>query len=76
MSIPFEWVIWGAQECADHLKQSRQEFLRITRHRPDFPKELQNRPRHWQALEVCKWALTGSIPQESTQELRKDRVSA
>jgi hypothetical protein len=62
VSVPFDLVIWTAQECADYLKQSRQEFLRITRHRPDFPRELQNRPRHWQAAAVAKWALCGAIP--------------
>lgn len=45
--IPVEYVIWNAQECADHLRQKKPEFLRTTRHRPDFPRELQNRPRHW-----------------------------
>jgi len=76
LSIPFDRVIWNAQQCADYLGQSRQEFLRITRHRPDFPKELPNRPRHWQALLVTEWALAGSIPSETPQELRKSAVSA
>ena len=59
-------VIWNAQDCAEYLKQSRQEFLRITRHRSDFPKELPNRPRHWQAVAVCRWALDGVIPSETS----------
>jgi hypothetical protein len=63
ISVPFELEIWSAQQCADYLKQSRQEFLRITRHREDFPLELPNRQRHWQALAVTNWALSGAIPQ-------------
>lgn len=74
--IPVEYVIWNAQECADHLRQKKPEFLRTTRHRPDFPRELQNRPRHWQALAVMEWALQGSIPSEIPQDLRKSSVSA
>jgi hypothetical protein len=59
MTIPFDRVIWNAQDCADYFKQSRQEFLRQTRHGTGFPKELPARPRHWRALEVTNWALTG-----------------
>ena len=58
--IPFDRVIWNAQQCADYLDQTRQEFLRTTRHAEGFPKELPGRPRHWRALEVSNWALTGS----------------
>lgn len=58
--IPFDRVIWNAQDCADYFKQSRQEFLRLTRHMDGFPKELAARPRHWRAVEVSNWALTGS----------------
>lgn len=64
--IPFDRVIWNAQECADYLKQSRQEFLRITRHNETFPLELPNRPRHWPALAVTEWALSGSVPSENS----------
>lgn len=53
--VPIELTIWNAQDCADYLKQSRQEFLRLTRHKPDFPQELQNRPRHWNACRVQEW---------------------
>lgn len=69
MTVPFDRVIWNAQECADYLKQSRQEFLRLTRHRPDFPRELQNRPRHWQAVAVTEWALSGSVPSSDSPEI-------
>jgi hypothetical protein len=76
MTVPFERVIWNAQQCADYLGQSRQEFLRVTRHRPDFPRELQNRPRHWHALAVTEWALSGSIPSETPQDFPNQAVSA
>lgn len=61
MTVPFDREIWNAQDCADYLKQSRQEFLRITRHSNGFPRELTTRPRHWRALEVSNWALTGNV---------------
>ena len=68
MTIPADWIIWNAQQCADFLDQSRQEFLRITRHREDFPRELQNRPRHWHAVAVKEWALHGAISPQFTQQ--------
>jgi uncharacterized membrane protein YjdF len=66
MTIPFDRVIWNAQQCADYLGQSRQEFLRLTRHKQGFPSELVNRPRHWQALAVTEWALAGVFPLPSS----------
>lgn len=57
--IPFDRVIWNAQDCADYFKETRQEFLRTRRHMKDFPKEVPARERHWRALEVTNWALTG-----------------
>ena len=38
--IPFDRVIWDAQECADYLKITRKEFVSKIRHRADFPSEL------------------------------------
>lgn len=73
--IPFDLVIWDAQQCADYLGQSRQEFLRTTRHKADFPPELANRPRHWRACRVTGWALEGSFPPASPHDLRKVEVS-
>lgn len=76
MTVPFDLVIWNAQQCADYLGQSRQEFLRITRHKDSFPPELANRPRHWRACRVAEWALEGSMPSFSPHDLRKEPVSA
>lgn len=74
MTVPFDRIIWNAQQCADYLGQSRQEFLRITRHRPDFPRELQNRPRHWQALAVTEWALDGVVPPGNSPQLTHEHA--
>lgn len=71
MNVPFDRVIWGAQECADYIGLSRQEFLRTIRHKPDFPRELPNLPRRWQAIAVTEWALgkgqEHSLPQITQQ---------
>jgi hypothetical protein len=76
MTVPFELVIWNAQQCADYLGQSRQEFLRLTRHKESFPPELANRPRHWRACAVAEWALEGSSPSFFPQGLPKEIASA
>ncbi len=59
MTVPFDRLIWNAQDCADYFKETRPEFLRTRRHKPGFPKEIPGRERHWRALEVTNWALTG-----------------
>lgn len=75
--LPYQHMtIWNAQDCADYLKQSRQEFLRITRHTDKFPPELQNRPRHWNALLVMQWANAGQILPERPHELAKSLIPA
>ena len=60
MTIPFDRVIWNAQDCADYLKVSRKHFLRDLRYRDGFPKQLpwslEGRPR-WSAQEVRDWGL-------------------
>lgn len=67
MTVPFDRVIWNAQDCADYFKESRQEFLRSRRHQIGFPPEIPGRPRMWRAVLVSNFALTGDankIPQD------------
>lgn len=55
--IPFEYIIWTADECAEYLRESKEYFLRTTRHITGFPKPLgvgNKRPR-WRAKEVTEW---------------------
>lgn len=78
--IPFDRVIWDAQDCADFFKESRQEFLRSRRHAEGFPPEIHGRPRMWRAILVSNWALTGDankIPQDfpkSSQPLEESEA--
>ena len=57
MNIPFDRVIWSAQDCADYFKESRQEFLRVRRHAAGFPPEIPGKPRMWRAIAVTDWAI-------------------
>jgi hypothetical protein len=63
-------MIWNAQDCADYFKRPRAQFLRYTRYKPGFPKEIPAQPLHWRAVEVTNWALTGNptIPPGFTQK--------
>lgn len=55
--IPFERVIWTAQQCADYLRIDLGEFLGTFVNEPGFPAELSNAPGHWRAQEISDWAL-------------------
>jgi hypothetical protein len=74
MSVPFDRVIWTAEECAAYLGQAYKVFLRRTQHLPTFPKRcpIPGHPR-WSAQAVTAWALGESqeIPPESRQHLEK-----
>lgn len=57
--IPFELVIWNADEVAEYLRLSKPYFLRTTRYAPGFPPPItgdHQRPR-WRAKAVAEWAL-------------------
>lgn len=57
--IPFEFVIWDSQACAEYLKESRDTFMKKTRYLEGFPKPLpafeKKNPR-WLAQDVIKFA--------------------
>lgn len=57
--IPFEFVIWDAQETADYLKESKEYFLRTTRYSEGFPAPISedNKRPKWSALEVKNWVF-------------------
>lgn len=59
MSVPFDRVIWTAEECAGYLRQEASTFLKRTQHIEGFPKRLEipGQPR-WQAKAVTDWALS------------------
>ena len=69
--IPFDRVIWDAEECAAYLRQEKASFLKRTQWRSGFPARLSvpGQPR-WQALAVTEWALSGNksrrYPDEET----------
>lgn len=58
MTVPFELVVWSAEECAEYLRQAPATFLKRTQHIPGFPARLPipGQPR-WQAQAVAEWAL-------------------
>ena len=58
MTIPFDRVIWNAQQCADYLGQSYSTFVKRTQHLDGFPPRcpIPGQPR-WPAQKVTEWAL-------------------
>lgn len=60
MDVPFDRVIWDADDAATYLKQSKAHFLRVTRHSEGFPAPVPasvgGHPK-WQAVAVTNWAL-------------------
>ena len=76
MTVPFDRIVWGAQQCADYLGYSRAEFLRTIRHQEGFPPELANLPRRWQAMAVTEWALAGNLPTNYAQQQQQLEKSA
>lgn len=61
--IPFDQVIWDANECADYLRQSYSTFIKRTQYLPGFPARCQipGQPR-WPAMRVTQWALGNHEP--------------
>ena len=57
MTIPFEYVIWNAKQCAEYLGQSTSQFLKRTQWTDGFPRRLRDegQPR-WNAKQVTMWA--------------------
>jgi len=71
--IPFEFVIWDADECAEYLKVSKDRFLKSIRHRKGFPSPVTSDHEHprWRAIYVAKWRVG-----EFTHDLQKTFVTA
>lgn len=68
-AVPFDLVIWNADECAAYLKLSTSRFLRTTRYADGFPQALKmdGHPK-WQAIRVCEWALGVSRQNPPTEQ--------
>lgn len=75
--IPFDRVIWNAEDCARYLGVSKTHFLQAIRHAQGFPKPLPIPPYpvggkvrtmdpRWSAVAVTGWALG-----ETAQDLHK-----
>lgn len=66
-SVPFEWVIWSAEQCAAYLGVEVKVFYRM-QHKDGFPPRLP-KPGHprWNALAVTQWAhgITLSVRSDS-----------
>lgn len=58
--VPFEFQLWDAAACAVYFGQSKEYFLRTTRHAKDFPAPVEmsagGQPR-WRALAVAQRAV-------------------
>ena len=69
MTVPFEYVIWDAQECAAYLRQSKGTFLKRTQWLAGFPNRLQmeGHPR-WNAMQIMQYANAGITTESRTGE--------
>jgi hypothetical protein len=61
--VPFEFLLWDAQDCADYFKLSKEYFLRNTRHSEGFPKPVSkdNEKPRWRAKAVAAWAVMETV---------------
>jgi predicted DNA-binding transcriptional regulator AlpA len=66
--IPFDYMLWDADECARYFGISKDYFLRKKRNQPGFPKPVSedNEQPRWSAKSVAEWALNWKF----TQNLR------
>lgn len=58
-TIPFEYLVWDARECATYCRVSKEHFLRSVRHAAGFPSPITNeheQPR-WRAKSVAAWRV-------------------
>lgn len=61
--IPFDYVLWDAEDCAVYFKISKDLFLRKKRHQPGFPSPVSgdNELPRWSAKQVAEWAVSGKF---------------
>lgn len=75
MTIPFDRIIWDAEQCAEYLGVSKTHFLNALQYAEGFPPPLPIPPytsggrerrmdSRWKAEAVAAWALC-EIPQQS-----------
>lgn len=66
--IPFDYLIWDADDCAAYFKMSKDYFLRKKRNQPGFPNPVSddNEQPRWAAKSVAEWA----VKTQFTRDLR------
>ena len=71
--IPFDYLLWDADACAEYFGISKDYFLRKKRHQPGFPKPVSedNEQPRWSAKSVAAWA----VKSEFTQNLPAHQLS-
>lgn len=59
MNIPFEYVIWDAEEAAEYFRLSKEYFLRKKRNEPGFPAPVSddNEKPRWRALDIARYGV-------------------
>lgn len=69
MNVPFEYVIWNAQQCADYLGKDKATFLKRIQWQAGFPQrsQMEGHPR-WNAKQVVEWANAGITSESRTGE--------
>lgn len=57
--VALQSEIWKADQCADFLQYSKDNFVNTVSKRPDFPKRIRGfeGAYRWKAAEVKEWAL-------------------
>lgn len=76
LNVPFDRVIWTAEQCAQYLSQSYSQFMKRTQFETGFPPRcpLPGQPR-WRAQAVADWAIgqpeTGTNLATATRGTRK-----
>jgi len=63
--IPFDYLLWSAEDCAEYFGISKDYFLRKKRNQPGFPNPVSedNEQPRWSAKSVAAWATKQHIPQ-------------
>jgi hypothetical protein len=68
MTVPFDRVIWNAEQCAEYLGQKYSTFIKRTQYLPEFPARcpIPGQPR-WPAQAVTDWALGSRTDHEQAE---------
>lgn len=63
--VPFEFLLWSADDCASYFGISKDYFLRKKRNQPGFPNPVSedNEQPRWSAKSVAAWAVKAQFTQ-------------